>query len=233
MNQSNEVSLQGVVGENRMIRGRTRALAGLFRRTPVHPQWLLGTSPGMQAAIRRLEPGRILDVGCASRWVEQLLPDGSQYIGLDSRDTGQALYGARPDFYADAARLPLSDDRLDAVIILEVVEHLRCPREALSEAARVLKPGGRLLLSMPFLYPIHDAPHDYQRYTRHGLERELEAVGLRVETISPGLRNPALLLAPLLVLLIPLINLSAWLLGRLMPDWPALTAGYQVVARKP
>lgn len=242
-----------------MTRKGIRAVAELFRRTPLHPQWLLGTSQGLRSLIRDLPPGLVLDVGCASRWVERILPGGCHYVGLDSQVTGKALYDARPDVYADASRLPLSDGSVDTVMLLEVVEHLPRPGDALAEAARVLKAGGRLILTMPFLYPVHDAPHDYQRYTEHGLVREIEAAGFRVGEgdVKPGLgsaetaglvaclalggmlmqalerRSPALLLAPLLVLSVPFINLVCWLLGRLLPDWPALTAGYQVVASKP
>lgn len=229
----------------------------VLRRTPLHPQWLLGSSGKTKRWVRKVARGRVVDIGCADRWVEKCLPPSCNYIGIDFPATGKLMYGARPDIFADAARLPLSDASADTIIILEVVEHLRHPREAMQEIARVLSPRGRLLLSMPFLYPIHDAPHDFQRYTEYGLAREIEAAGLRVESATPNLgsahtagligclalggmaveairrRSPTIILIPLVVAAIPIINALAWLGGKLLPSWSAVTAGYSVVASKP
>lgn len=231
-----------------------RNIAKHLRRTPLHPQWLLGSKETTGGWVAHAVRGRILDIGCADRWIEQRLPRGSDYIGLDYLATGKHMYGARPDLFADASQLPLADASVDTVVILEVMEHLRQPREALQEIVRVLRPQGRLLLTMPFLYPIHDAPHDYQRLTIHGLIRDIEAVGLRVDEVLPTLgsaetagliacltlggmslravqqRSPSLLLVPLFGAVIPVINLLAWLCGRLVPSWDALTAGYRLVA---
>ena len=222
----------------------------------MHPQWLLGSNEATGRWVARTARGRILDIGCADRWIEQQLPHGSDYIGLDYLATGKRMYGARPDLFADASQLPLADASVDTVVILEVMEHLRRPREALQEIVRVLRPAGRLLLTMPFLYPIHDAPHDYQRLTIHGIARDVEAAGLRIDALTPMLgsaetagliaclalggmslravqqRSPSLLLVPLLAAVIPVINLLAWLGGRLVPSWDAITAGYQLAASK-
>lgn len=235
--------------------GLRRTLA-LLRHTPLHPQWLLGARNGAASLVAADARGVVLDIGCGDRWVEKCLPPGCAYIGLDYLVTGRDMYGSRPDVYGDASVLPIADDSVDTVVILDVVEHLARPREALGEIVRVLRPDGRLLLTMPFLYPIHDAPHDYQRFTVHGLLRELESVGLRAERITPSMgsaetaglvsclavggmavqalqkRRPGMLLLPLLVLAIPLINVLAWASGRLLPSWSSVTAGYQLVATK-
>lgn len=237
-----------------MLAATLRRVARHLRRTPLHPQWLLGGNDAAGCWIAESAKGRILDIGCADRWIERRLPHGSDYIGLDYLVTGKLMYGARPDIFADASQLPLADGSVDTVVILEVMEHLRQPREALQEIARVLRPNGRLLLSMPFLYPIHDAPHDYQRWTTHGLVRDIEAVGMRVDTLTPSLgssetagliacltmggmamravqkRSIAILLLPFVLAAIPIVNLLAWLGGRLMPSWGAVTAGYRLTA---
>lgn len=237
-----------------MLAATLRRVARYLRRTPLHPQWLLGSNSAAGRWIVESARGRILDIGCADRWVERRLPHGSDYIGLDYLATGKHMYGARPDVFADASQLPLADASIDTVVILEVMEHLRQPREALQEIVRVLRPNGRLLLSMPFLYPIHDAPHDYQRLTTHGLVRDLEAVGMRVDTLAPTLgssetagliacltmggmamravqqRSIALLFMPLVLAAIPMVNVFAWLGGRLLPSWGAVTAGYRLTA---
>jgi SAM-dependent methyltransferase len=239
-----------------MLAEAFRRAAKHLRRTPLHPQWLLGGNESTSLWVARTARGRILDIGCADRWIERRLPPGSDYIGLDYLATGKHMYGARPDLFADASQLPLTDASIDTVVILEVMEHLRQPREALQEIARVLRPRGRLLLTMPFLYPIHDAPHDYQRLTLHGLVRDVEAAGLRIDALTPALgsaetagliaclamggmavvamqrRSVALLLVPLLLVAIPVVNVIAWMGGRLLPSWDAVTAGYRLAATR-
>lgn len=236
------------------VGGLARRLLAPLRRTPLHPQWLLGPPSRLAPWIRGHAQGSVLDVGCADRWIRDHLPAGHSYLGVDYPATGARLYGARPDVFADAAQLPVRDRSFDTVVILEVLEHLQRPREALAEVRRVLTPGGRAIISMPFLYPLHDAPHDYQRYTRHGLERELAATGLVARHLQPTLgsaatavlllnlalvgailvaarrRHPALLLAPFLLPLVPIANVAGWLVDRLLPDWEAMTSGFIVVA---
>lgn len=233
-----------------------RALASRFRRTPLHPQWLLGGEEVMGRWVREQASGRVLDVGCASRWIERWLAPGCSYVGLDYPATGRDLYRAHPDLFADASYLPLQDATFDTVVLLEVLEHLRRPGEALREAARVVRPQGRVLLSLPFLYPVHDAPHDYQRLTIHGLIRDVEAAGLKVERVAPALgsletaglmaclalggtaaalierRDARLVLLPLLALAIPFVNFTAWIAARLLPSWDAMTAGYRLSATR-
>lgn len=232
-------------------------IARYLRRTPLHPQWLLGSSRSTSDWVAHSAAGRVLDIGCADRWIERQLPRGSEYIGLDYLATGKHMYGSRPDVFADASSLPLAGESVDTVVIFEVMEHLRKPREALQEITRVLRPQGRLLLTMPFLYPVHDAPHDYQRLTIHGLARDVEAAGLRVDALLPALgsaetaglicclalggmslraverRSLSVLLLPLMIVAISVVNVIAWLGGRLLPSWDAITAGYQLMASKP
>lgn len=231
-----------------------RRWVDMCRGTPLHPQWLLGRPEHLKGWLHRCARGVVVDVGCANRWVERSLPAGCTYIGVDYWTTGRKMYSAKPDVFGDAARLPLPSASVDTVVLFEVMEHLRDPDAAASEIRRILRPDGTLLLTMPFLYPIHDAPYDYQRLTLHGLKRTLSNAGLAIEEVeesmsaaeSAGLllnlalsglmaqavaiRHPALVFAPLLAILMPLINMGAWLSGRLLPSWPAFTAGYRVRA---
>jgi SAM-dependent methyltransferase len=82
---------------------------------------------------------------------------------------------SNPDIVADAHALPFEDGTFEIVILREVLEHVRDPRQVLSELHRVLKPGGQLLLSTRFLFPIHEAPVDRWRFTRYLLIELLEA----------------------------------------------------------
>lgn len=228
-----------------------------LRKTPFHPQWLLPSREWANGFLRSLSVKRVLDIGCADRWMERCLQPEVHYVGLDYPATGATLYRASPDVFADAALLPIASESVDVVAMLEVLEHIEHPRDALSEAARVLVSEGSLLLSMPFLYPIHDAPHDFQRYTEHGLQRELRLVGLdviRVEPTLDSLRSAGLmaclalagsaqaalrrrmlsapLIAVLAALAIPFINVFTWVTSMLLPSWPGLTIGYRLVATK-
>lgn len=235
---------------------RARSLLARLRKTPLHPQWLLADDTESAPEFLSLAHGHVLDIGCANRRVEKILPQGCHYLGLDYPATGTALYRARPDILADAAQIPLCDNSMDTVLMLDVMEHLRLPHKALLESERVLRRGGRLLISIPFLYPLHDEPHDYQRLTIHGLRRDVELAGLRLEWIksdngsaeSAGLlvclaiagsvheawvrRSLWLIAAPIMLALIPMVNLVGWSAGKFMPSWPALTSGYRLVAIK-
>lgn len=71
----------------------------------------------------------------------------------------------RPDVQGDGAALPFADGVFDAVICAELLEHVYDPRAVVREMQRVLKPGGRLLITVPFLVQIHGDPDDYGRYT--------------------------------------------------------------------
>lgn len=232
---------------------RLRAFAAPLARTPFHPQWLLGARKAPRSID--LARGRILDVGAGDRWIQAHLSQDVHYVALDYPTTGRDMYGAKPDVFADAAHLPFDDGVFDAVICLEVLEHVRAPQLVLDEIARVLRPGGVVWLSMPFLYPIHDAPHDYQRFTQYGLRRDVEASGLgllEVEKTLHALRTAGLLtclaiaggaqgaprwqwplLLPVTLLAIVAVNLGSWLASFLWPDWEALTAGYVLKAVKP
>ena len=219
----------------------------------MHPQWLLEKRkpPSWMARVT----GVFLDIGAGDRWLQPLLPPGAFYIALDYPSTGTALYRSSPHVLADAAQLPLLPDSVECIACLEVIEHVREPDALLAEVARVLRRGGVACLSMPFLYPVHDAPHDYQRWTEHGWRRSVASAGMELVSIrasgsaieSAGLmvclaisgplqRLPLfarVVAVPVALVLIPLVNVSAWSLARLWPGWIAMTAGFHIELRKP
>lgn len=83
----------------------------------------------------------------------------------------------QPDVQADAALLPFACQSFDVVICGELLEHVPNPEPVLTQSWAVLKPGGRLLISVPFLYHIHGDPYDYGRYTDHYWLEQLKAAG--------------------------------------------------------
>jgi SAM-dependent methyltransferase len=82
--------------------------------------------------------------------------------------------------------LPFANETVDFFISIAVLEHLRKPSVAVAEMYRCLKPGGQLLVSVPFMQPLHAAPHDYQRYTQAGLKELLSAFEIVEMGISAG-----------------------------------------------
>lgn len=117
--------------------------------------------------------GTVLDIGCGERPFEKEIREvADAYFGLDWSNT---LHNLKADVVADANQpLPIRTASVDHVVSFEVLEHLAEPDVMLAEAFRVLKPGGTLLLSMPFQWWVHEEPWDYQRFTRYGLEYHLK-----------------------------------------------------------
>lgn len=124
--------------------------------------------------------GRTLDIGAQNGPYAAWFPNR---LAVDiKRGTGVQLL-------SDVQALALADNTFDVVVCTEVLEHLPEPQTAIHEMYRVLKPGGTLILTTRFLFPIHDAPHDYFRFTRYGLQyllRRFEMVELKEETTTVG-----------------------------------------------
>jgi SAM-dependent methyltransferase len=240
-----------------ILLARIRRLVAPLRSTPLHPQWFIARA---EARIRRRLAaacsGLVVDVGCASMAVADYLPASRcRYVGLDYPPTVRTMYRTRPHVFADAHALPLADGSADAVLLLNVLEHLRAPARAIAEAARVLAPGGSLFIDVPFLYPLHDRPHDFQRWTEHGLREaldhagldavEIEAVGQPTETaallanlaLAAGLaaalqrRSALALLLGAFMLLVPVINVLG-ASGRILIRGDAMPHGYFAIARR-
>jgi SAM-dependent methyltransferase len=92
---------------------------------------------------------------------------------------------AQPDLLCDAEQIPLADNTVDCFLLCEVLEHVERPEVVLTEAARVLRPGGHAVVTLPFLYPVHADPFDYQRWTADKLRREIKLAGLEPVEIVP------------------------------------------------
>jgi len=101
-----------------------------------------------------------LDLGCGNSPLARWFPNR---IGCDIGPYSGV------DVVCDAHALPYRDGSFSVVLCMEVLEHLHHPQTAVAEISRVLKDGGQLILTCPFVYPVHEAPHDYQRYTEYGL----------------------------------------------------------------
>lgn len=119
--------------------------------------------------------GRVLDFGCADSPYRSCVPAGCQYVAADLPGNAKASVQVRAD-----GTVPCADGEFDAVLSSQVLEHVRDPALYLRECRRVLRPGGRLLLSTHGTMFLHRDPVDYWRWTCDGLKLAVEQAGFRV-----------------------------------------------------
>lgn len=109
-----------------------------------------------------------------------------RYIGADLAIGDQQWNYAGLDVLCDLTRLPFPEASFDASINIVTLEHVRQPDAVLCELARTLKRGGRLFLVVPQDWEVHQAPHDYFRYTRYGVRHLLERAGFEDIRLESG-----------------------------------------------
>lgn len=142
----------------------------------------------MRSTVRRWvrqrpADARVLEIGGGASVLGGMIKNdlpGVHYVSTDIAPTNNT------HVVADAMALPVRDGVVDAVLALEVLEHMPRPQLVLAEAARVLKPDGVLIVTVPFMFGEHDF-HDYFRYTPRGLAELLQGAGMEIsETVLRG-----------------------------------------------
>ena len=169
-----------------------------------------------------------------------------RYVAVDLGVGDREWDYGRLHCIADLSALPFRPGSFDGCLNIVTLEHVRAPAAVLKEIATALAPGGRLLLVVPHAWEVHQAPHDYYRYTRHGVRYLLETAGFAAITITPaggffrllsrrllnGLQFfPGVLLLPAAVLLAPPALLLP--LFDFLDQDNNFTLGYVCTARKP
>lgn len=144
--------------------------------------------------IEREAKGRLLDAGCGD--VPYYGVYRARATEVTCIDWEASSHGAR---HVDRAvdlngPLPFADAAFDTVLLADVLEHVAAPRTLMAELGRVLAPAGALIVSVPFLYWVHEAPHDYFRYTEYGLRHLCTETGLEVEECEPYGGHPDVLI---------------------------------------
>jgi len=124
--------------------------------------------------------GKLLDIGCGKMPYKEFIVANStieKYVGLDIE--GALNYDAdiKPDYLWDGITMPFADNSFDSAFGTEVLEHCARPEIILNEVYRVLKPGGVLFFTVPFLWPLHEVPNDAFRYTPFILQSLLKDAG--------------------------------------------------------
>ena len=192
--------------------------------------------------------GKVLDVGCGDMTFRKLvLAHAEEYDGLDiERRAPEVKYvGDVQDMHM------IPTESYDAVLCLEVLEHVLDPFQAASEIYRVLRRGGKLIVSVPHLARLHEEPHDFYRYTKYGLQFLLKRAGFQVLEIVPRAGLLSFLGHQVSTLLIglswhvPLVKqvvfvVNKWLcvkpclwLDRMVEKKKVFALGYVAVAQKP
>jgi SAM-dependent methyltransferase len=168
-------------------------LADRIKRNGIEVSDYYGTSeayfdltPAGRTLINSLDPliregirGCVLDAGAGRlTYAPRLRQAAREVISLDRYRVKDGL-----NILSDLSELPLAGGSFNSVFCSQVLEHVPDPSQVLSELARILKPGGTLLLSVPHLAYLHNEPHDYYRYTEFGLKHLLGASGFEIQEI--------------------------------------------------
>jgi SAM-dependent methyltransferase len=211
-------------------------------RTPFHPgYWAQRRLDRAIAAHSRLAHGVLLDVGCGLKPYEKFFtPFVKKYLGMEYSETS-GYRGNTADFCADAMSLPLAHECVDTILCTEVLEHIPDPELVIKEFMRILRAGGTVIITAPFLCPVHDA-RDFFRYSPDGMAAIMKRNGFeieKVESLSGGGITMAFLfnlywyesgfiwtkwlypfgvvLRPLLLPLVFIVNMLGWLGDKIIP----------------
>ena len=190
-----------------MIGGLAAKTAAFLTRTPFYPYFLFFRAEklGNEHLLKKYVQGILLDVGCGSSNYRQYCLEATQirqYWGVDypawqnNLMKGDALTSAsgfvkvlyrhrpaRPDVWGDGCELGIRDGSIDTVLSFGVLEHIEKYEAYIRECIRVLRDGGCMIMTIPFLYQAHggdDARDDFVRWTRWGIEKALVSKGLSI-----------------------------------------------------
>lgn len=197
--------------------------------------------------------GVLYDLGCGEATSkEYFLQYATEYVGVDWANSTHSL---NADLAADLNQpLPIASGVADSVVALSVLEHLARPEVMLEEAARILVPGGSLVLVVPFQWQMHEGPYDYRRFTSYGLQLLLAEAGFVDVTVEPyaGVFTTLVLKMnyftrrfivgpPAVRWLLRLFMIPAWFAGQTLApyldkldrNWSKETPAFCATARKP
>lgn len=151
--------------------------------------------------------GTIADVGCGAQPYRGLLGRDTRYVGIDTEDALEQFGYDVADVRAIGSdgRWPLEDREADVVLATETLEHVPEPPAFLAEAHRALKPGGRLIITVPFAARWHYIPYDYWRFTPSSLRMLLEQAGFEDVVVNGRGNETTVACYKLLALLLPLV----------------------------
>lgn len=125
--------------------------------------------------------GHVLDIGCGNKPYETLFSGKIEsYTGCDVVQSDLN----KVDVICEAINLKFENEKFDTVFSTQVIEHVEDPFKMLSEAARIMKSGGNIIVSAPFCWELHEEPYDFYRYSKYGLRTMFEKNGLEIIEIK-------------------------------------------------
>ena len=151
-----------------------------FKPNLIHPFYIIRTGLflGIFENARYLK-GKMLDFGCGSKPYKNIF-NVDEYIGLDFENTGHSHENEQIDIFYDGLNIPFPNNSFDSILCSEVFEHLFNLEYTLKELNRVLKPGGHIVITCPFVWNEHEVPFDYARYTLFSLSDLLERNNFKI-----------------------------------------------------
>ncbi len=136
----------------------------------------------LRASGKRYARGVLADIGCGKKPYRALFaPYVERHVGVDIKqnETNDV------DVLGSAYETHLDSAAYDTILCTEVLEHLEEPNRAIAEMRRLLRPGGHVILTVPFFWHIHEAPRDFYRYSEYGLRHLFESGGFEIVELRP------------------------------------------------
>lgn len=135
--------------------------------------------------LRKHAKGDLLDVGAGTVPYYGVYKD--QVKSVTTLDWHNTIHGnSQIDIVDDANEgLPFEDESFDTVLLADVIEHIRQPETLFKHVSRVMRGEGKAIVFVPFMYGVHEAPHDYYRYTKFALEDLFKRNGLDTTDLKP------------------------------------------------
>src|SRR5258708_39757629 len=163
-----------------------RRLRRFLRRHLLHFE--VSIEDAVSAFAASLADGaRVLDAGAGEMRHSQHF-QRQRYVGVDLGVGDSAWDYGKLDVIADLTALPFPSESYDACINIVTLEHVRDPLAALREMERTLAHGGRALVIVPHEWDVHQSPHDFFRYMRHGMAYPFESAAVLACSLSPRRR---------------------------------------------
>src|SRR5258708_6574820 len=161
-----------------------------FGNTILHPQFIMlsYTKVAVKEIVKYSSNKILIDIGCGRMPYRDIIePLTKKYVGLDSPKISKLYDGKfKPDILADITKkTSIKNKEFNIAMMLEVLEYLKNPQNAFNEISRILENNGVLIITTPFLYPLHDLPYDRNRFTNTQLKTFLTNSKFKIKKIKP------------------------------------------------